>query len=43
MLSYNRLQDSPRDFLAATSVTLEEFLKLLPVFQAAYETLYPAT
>jgi hypothetical protein len=43
MLSYNRLKDRPRDFLAATSVTLEEFLKLLPVFQAAYETLYPAT
>jgi hypothetical protein len=26
MLNYKKLQDRPRDFLAATSLTLEEFL-----------------
>src|SRR5919198_5128598 len=43
MLNYNKLKDRPRDFLAATGLTLEEFLKLLPAFQAAYETYYPLT
>jgi hypothetical protein len=43
MLSYNTLQNRPRDFLAATGVTLEEFEKLLPAFQVAYDTLYPHT
>ena len=41
MLNYNKLKDRPRDFLAATGLTLEEFLKLVPAFQAAYETHYP--
>jgi hypothetical protein len=40
MLSYNKLKDKPRDFLAATGLTLQEFLKLLPAFKAAYEKLY---
>ena len=41
MLSYNKLKDRPRDFLAVTSLTLEEFQQLLPAFQAAYEQRYP--
>jgi len=41
MLSYNKLQDRPRDFLAATSLTLDEFQQLLPAFQSAYEQRYP--
>jgi hypothetical protein len=41
MLSYNKLQDRPRDFLAATGLTLDEFQQLLPAFQAAYEQRYP--
>jgi hypothetical protein len=35
------LKDHPREFLAATSLTLAEFLVLLPVFERVYETLYP--
>jgi hypothetical protein len=42
MLSYHKLKDRPRDFLAATGWTPEEFQKLLPAFQAAYDTLYPS-
>jgi hypothetical protein len=42
MLSYHKLQDRPRDFLAATGLTLEEFQKLLPAFQAAYANLSPS-
>jgi hypothetical protein len=41
MLNYHKLKDRPRDFLAATGLTLDEFQTLLPAFQAAYETLYP--
>src|SRR5947207_15780765 len=41
MLSYNKLKDRPRDFLAVTSLTLEEFQQLLPAFQEAYEQRYP--
>jgi hypothetical protein len=41
MLSYNTLKDSPRDFLAATGLTLDEFQPLLPAFQSAYEKRYP--
>ena len=41
MLSYNKLKDRPRDFLAVTSLTLEEFQQLLPAFQEAYEQHYP--
>ena len=43
MLSYNKLKNKPRDFLAATSLTLDEFQQLLPAFQSAYNTLYPST
>jgi hypothetical protein len=41
MLNYKKLKDRPRDFLAATSLTLEEFLQLLPAFEAAYLQRYP--
>lgn len=41
MLSYTHLKDHPREFLAATSLTVAEFLVLLPVFERVYETLYP--
>ena len=41
MLNYNELQNRSREFLAATGLTLAEFEKLLPVFQAAYDNKYP--
>lgn len=41
MLSYTKMKDRPRDFLAASGLTLEEFQKLLPAFRAAYEKRYP--
>lgn len=41
MLSYNKLKARPRDFLAATSLTLDEFQQWLPAFQSAYEQRYP--
>jgi DDE superfamily endonuclease/Helix-turn-helix of DDE superfamily endonuclease len=40
MLSYDKLKDKPREFLAATGLTLAEFECLLPAFQAAYEHQY---
>jgi hypothetical protein len=40
MLNHHKLKDRPRDFLAATGLTLPAFQTLLPAFQAAYETLY---
>ena len=41
MLNYNTLHNRPREFLAATGLTLAEFEKLLPAFQVAYDTKYP--
>jgi Helix-turn-helix of DDE superfamily endonuclease/DDE superfamily endonuclease len=41
MLNYNKLKDKPREFLAATGLTLLEFACVLPAFQQAYETTYP--
>jgi DDE superfamily endonuclease/Helix-turn-helix of DDE superfamily endonuclease len=41
MLTYDTLKDRPREFLAATSLTVEEFANLLPAFQAAYTHHYP--
>jgi Helix-turn-helix of DDE superfamily endonuclease len=43
MLHHNTLKDRPRDFLAATGLTQEEFQQLLPAFQRAYDTRYPST
>src|SRR5262245_47506134 len=41
MLTYTTLKDRPRDFLAATGLTREEFLRVLPAFVAAYTACYP--
>jgi hypothetical protein len=41
MLSYNTLRDRPRDFLAATCLTLDELPQLLPTFQDTYAQRYP--
>jgi len=41
MLIYNELKNKPREFLAAPGLKLDEFEKLLPVFQTAYEQKYP--
>src|SRR5437762_13773957 len=41
MLTYTTLQDRPRDFLAATGLTHEEFLRVLPAFVAASTACYP--
>jgi DDE superfamily endonuclease len=42
MLNYNTLHNKPREFLAATGLTLAEFEQLLPTFQAAYAKKYPS-
>ena len=42
MLTYNELKEKARDFLAATSLTVEEFQLLLPFFIAAYRKIYPS-
>jgi hypothetical protein len=41
MLNYAKLKDKPREFLAATGLTLAAFTCLLPAFQSAYEHQYP--
>jgi hypothetical protein len=41
MLTYTTLQDRPREFLAATGLTHDEFTRLLPAFEAAYAVCYP--
>jgi DDE superfamily endonuclease/Helix-turn-helix of DDE superfamily endonuclease len=41
MLTYAILQDRPREFLAATGLTHDEFARVLPAFVAAYTVLYP--
>jgi hypothetical protein len=41
MLTYTTLQDRPREFLAATGLTHDEFARLLPAFAAAYAVRYP--
>lgn len=42
MLTYEALKTQPRKFLTFTSLTVEEFAELLPVFKKAYEKVYPA-
>ncbi len=42
MLTYLALKDKARELLAATGLTREEFEHLLPAFDVAYSTLYPA-
>ena len=41
MLIYNELKNKSREFLTATGLKLDEFEKLLPAFQTAYEQKYP--
>ena len=41
MLTYASLQDRPREFLAATGLTHDEFACVLPAFAAAYAVRYP--
>lgn len=41
MLTYTTLQDRPREFLAATSLTHAAFAGLLPAFATAYAALSP--
>jgi hypothetical protein len=39
MLTFATLQDRPREFLAATGLTHDEFARVLPAFAAAYTVL----
>jgi hypothetical protein len=41
MLTYTTLQDRPKEFLAATGLTLAELARLLPAFAASYTVLSP--
>src|SRR4030095_15106380 len=41
MLTYTTLKDRPREFLAATGLTHDEFMPVLPACGAAYTTCYP--
>ncbi len=42
MIEYSKLKEKPREFLAVTSLTDEEFQVLLPTFEKCYELLLPA-
>jgi len=41
MLQYAELKQKPRDFLAATGITDEEFQALLPTFERCYQLSLP--
>jgi hypothetical protein len=41
MIEYSQLKEKPREFLAVTSLTDEEFQVLLPTFEKCYEMLLP--
>src|SRR5947209_19966038 len=41
MLSYDKLKNKPREFLAATGLTLPELESLGPMCEVAYERTYP--
>jgi hypothetical protein len=41
MRTYTTLQDRPREFLTATGLTHDEFLRVVPAFAAAYTACYP--
>jgi hypothetical protein len=41
MITYTTLKDRPREFLSATGLTHDEFLRVLPAFRAAYTACYP--
>src|SRR6476619_3696433 len=42
MLTYTTLKDKPREFLAATGLTVSEFETLRAAFEVAYATRYPS-
>src|SRR4029450_8083330 len=41
MITYTTLKDRPREFLTATGLTHDEFLRLWLAFEAAYTACYP--
>jgi len=41
MLTYQELRKTKRRFLALTGLTVNEFEKILPAFERAYERKYP--
>ncbi len=41
MIEYAALKEKPREFLAATGVTSEEFACLLPTFEKLYQASAP--
>ena len=41
MIKYSELKDKPREFLAVTSLTDEEFQALLPTFEKCYQLSVP--
>lgn len=41
MIKYEELKARPREFLAVTSLTEEEFGALLPTFEKCYQLLLP--
>lgn len=41
MLKYQEVKETKRRFLALTGITVNEFEKLLPAFERAYERKYP--
>ena len=41
MIEYSKLKEKPREFLAVTSLTDEEFQVLLPTFEKCYQLLSP--
>lgn len=40
MLTYEELKEKPKEFLAATSLTVEEFERILPAFRRKYRELF---
>ena len=40
MLQYDEIKEKPREFLAATGLTDEEFQVLLPTFEKSYWTFF---
>ena len=42
MLTYNKLKERPKEFLAATGLTVDEFEQLLPFFESSLASLLPA-
>lgn len=43
MLTYTEIKDKPRKFLSMTSITVEEFSALIPIFAEEYASTWSAT